>query len=245
MAAGTRFRTLSVAACLALAGTGQASEVCTEDAVIVFDGSGSMSEMGFNNLGEPRIFEARRAVRQVVPEIARMRRLGLVIYGPGAPETDSCDTVDTRFAPRWEADGLIISEIEALRPSGETPIADAVAQAAELLRYRERPGAIVLVTDGKETCGGAPCQLAAELAATGADLTVHVIGYKVRGDFFAWEGQPGDYADTESTARCLADATGGEYVGAESVDDLIAALRVTLGCNVYGALEPLPGARAE
>ncbi|SIS59931.1 Ca-activated chloride channel family protein [Roseivivax lentus] len=221
---------------IALAMPGAASELCTEDAMIVFDGSGSMAETGFNQLDEPRIFEARRAVREAVPGIAEARRLGLVIYGPGRTGEPgaSCQSVDTRFAPQWQAAAPIIAAVDRLLPAGDTPLTAAIAQAAEVLQYRERPGAIVLVTDGKETCGGTPCQLAAELAADAADLTVHVIGYKVRGDFFSWDSQGNQYEEAETVARCLADRTGGKYVSAETVGELVGALRATLGCNVYG-----------
>ena len=47
-----------------------------------------------------------------------------------------------------------------------------------------------------------------------------------------------------TVARCLADRTGGRYVRAETVDELIGALRVTLGCNVLGAL-PVQGRRLQ
>ncbi|QFS84211.1 von Willebrand factor type A domain protein [Roseivivax sp. THAF40] len=230
-------RAVALAASLGLSMPGWASELCTEDAMIVFDGSGSMAETGFNQIGKPRIFEARRAVREAVPGIAEARRLGLVIYGPGrAGEPGiSCKSVDIRFGPQWQAAAPIIDAVDGLAPAGDTPLTAAIATAADVLDYRDRPGAIVLVTDGKETCGGTPCLLAAELAADAADLTVHVIGYKVRGDFFSWESQNNQYEDAETVARCLADRTGGKYVSAETVSELVAALRVTLGCNVYGA----------
>ena len=62
---------------------GTPGQDCLRDAVVVFDGSGSMAEMGFNLLEEPRIFEAREAVHAAVPKIAAVRRLGLIVYGPG------------------------------------------------------------------------------------------------------------------------------------------------------------------
>jgi Ca-activated chloride channel family protein len=210
-----------------------AGERCTEDAMIVFDGSGSMAEIGFNQIGVPRISEARAALREALPGIAPSRRLGLVIYGPGGDRT--CGNISLRFTPQWDAAPRIVAEVEALRPAGGTPLTEAVRQAAEVLDWRNRPGAVVLVTDGKETCSGAPCQLAAEFAATAPGLTVHIIGYKVRGDHFGWEST--DYAEAVSVARCLAEGTGGQYVSAETVDELVAALRVTLGCNVLGALD--------
>lgn len=207
-----------------------AQETCTRDAMVVFDGSGSMAEMGFNLMDEPRIFDARRAVRTVMPQVAPSRRIGLVTYGFG--NSESCASVVVRFAPVPDAADRIISEIDRLNPAGETPLTDAIAEAARVLDYENSPGEIVLVTDGKETCGGAPCQLAADLAA-GADMVVHVIGFRVRGDHFAWPDQPQD--DMASpVARCLADGTGGMYVQAETLDDLIGALRQTLGCQVIG-----------
>ncbi|MEP4195570.1 MAG: vWA domain-containing protein [Aliishimia sp.] len=199
--------------------------------MIVFDGSGSMAEVGFNQIDEPRIFEAREAVRKAVPDIALHRKLGLIVYGPGG--ADECSGVDLRFGPIENAAPHIIEAVDALEPEGKTALTQAVLKAAQALDYRNKPSAIVLVTDGKETCGGTPCRLAAELRADGLDTTVHVIGFKVRGDFFAWSSQgQTDYSNAETVSRCLADDTGGSYVSAETVDDLVHALRVTLGCNV-------------
>ncbi|WP_419412246.1 vWA domain-containing protein [Primorskyibacter sp. 2E107] len=200
--------------------------------MIVFDGSGSMAEMGFNKIDVPRIIEAREALHSVLPQIAAMRRLGLVVYGPGGDA--ECKSTELHFGPRPDAARPISAAVDAIDPTGNTPLTEGVRLAAEALEYRTRAGAIVLVTDGDETCGGAPCQLAADLAAEGLDLTVHVIGFKVRSSHFRWDSE----RDTEavSNARCLADRTGGEYFSAESVQDLIGALRVTLGCNVFGAL---------
>lgn len=209
---------------------------CTEDAMIVFDGSGSMSEMGFNTLDEPRIFEARRAVRRAVPQITPYRRVGLLVYGPG--EGDSCSNIDLRFGPRTNAAEPIVGAIDALQPDGMTPLSASVAAAAEALDFRSRPGVVVLVTDGKETCGGTPCQLGEQLAAEGADLVVHVIGFKVRGDFFSWDS-PEQAGFVEGTvAECLALRTGGRYFPAETVDELAEALNSSLGCAVIGRLTP-------
>lgn len=215
-----------------------AGERCTEDAMIVFDGSGSMAEIGYNAIGTPRISEARTAVRSVLPGIADVRRLGLVLYGPGGNKM--CKSVDLRMTPQWNAAPRIVAEIEAMWPAGGTPLTEAVRAAAEALDYQSRSGTIVLVTDGDETCGGTPCQLAAELAADAPGLTVHVIGFKVRGKHFTWD--PDDDTRAISAARCMADYTGGEYVSAESLNELIGALRVTLGCNVLGGS---PGLRTK
>lgn len=208
-----------------------ATDVCTEDAMIVFDGSGSMAEMGFNDINEPRIFEARRAMADAIPQIAESRRLGLVVYGPNG--ADECSGLDLRFAPMADAAGAVIDAVNRLEPSGSTPLTQAVALAAQALDYQSQPAVIVLVTDGKETCGGKPCALATEIANDGIDTTVHVIGFKVRGSFFSWDRQTdNDYNVSESVARCLADGTGGTYTSAETLDELIDALRKSLGCQL-------------
>ena len=205
------------------------SNACDDDAMIVFDGSGSMAEMGYNDISEPRIFDARRAMQEVIPDIAKQRKLGLVVYGPGG--ADSCSGVDVRFAPIENAAPRILRDVNAVEPEGETPLTEAVKHAAELLQKDGDGGVVVLVTDGKETCQGAPCQLAAQLA--GENVTLHVIGFKVRGEYFSWETtKSNDYTDAEAPSRCLADRTGGVYVRAETLDELKAALRTTLGCNI-------------
>ncbi len=214
--------------CTALA-TPLAAQDCTEDAMIVFDGSGSMAEMGFNLLDEPRIVSARRAVAEAIPDIALHRRLGLIVYGPGGG--DQCAGIDLRFPPMAGAGLRIVDAVDALQPAGDTALTAAVELAAQALDYRARPGAIVLVTDGKETCGGAPCRLAARLAAEAQDLTIHVIGFKVRGAFFAWQSEgASDYTEGETASRCLADLTGGLFLDTETTEELEAAFRRTLGC---------------
>lgn len=207
--------------------------------MIVFDGSGSMSEMGFNNLDEPRIFQARRAMRDSMPWIAKFRRIGLIIYGPGSGE--SCENIDLRFGPTPNAADLVINDVENLEPDGMTALSASVRQAAETLNYRERPAVVVLVTDGKETCGGTPCALTDQLVDEAQDLTIHVIGFKVRADFFSWDNpEQTDSQRVQATtvAECMSEKTGGKYVSAETVQELSAALEGTLGCQVIGQLQP-------
>lgn len=204
---------------------------CATDAMIVFDGSGSMAEMGFNDINEPRIFEARRAMADAIPRIAQDRRLGLVIYGPNG--ADECSGLDLRFAPMADAAERVLTDVNALEPTGSTPLTEAVKLAAETLDYKTKPAMVVLVTDGKETCGGQPCALAADLADVGMDTIVHVIGFKVRASFFSWDREVnGSEAKVDSVSRCLADRTGGTYTSAETLEQLIAALNKTLGCQL-------------
>jgi len=58
---------------------------CNEDAMIVFDASGSMAGNVGQGIGTtiPRIDEARHALAEVLPSATRFRRVGLITYGPG------------------------------------------------------------------------------------------------------------------------------------------------------------------
>ena len=209
---------------------------CSTDAMLVFDGSASMNELSFDIQQATRIVEARQALRNAMPDIAPYRRVGLLVYGPG--DLDACSNIDLRFGPIEQAATPIIDAVEDLVPKGLTPLAASVQQAAEALDYRRAPGIVVLVTDGNETCGGRPCALGDALAQEAADLTVHVIGFKVIVDFFSWDNpEQQSYEDGNTVAKCLADRTGGIYVSTETVDELADALRVTMGCALIGRVD--------
>lgn len=207
---------------------------CTDDAIVVFDGSASMAETPEGLGGDARIILARDAMHRVMPEIALSRRLGLVTYGPGSQQK-SCDNVTLRFPPIPDAAPRIKSAVDALEPDGNTPLTAAVRSAAEALEFTERPGVVVLVTDGRETCGGSPCALGAQLAAEGVDMTVHVIGFQLQPDS---SGHPSFRPDNAIyKADCLAEKTGGRTLTTETVEELVAALRETLACPVFSRLE--------
>lgn len=229
---------LAAALCAALiAQSARASDSCASDAMLVFDGSASMAEYGTRGAATPRIAEARQAVARAMPMIAPFRRVGLITYGPGGPSglVGACSGIALRFAPAPDAGQRVLDDIQILSPAGLTPLTEAVAQAAEVLNFRAKPGLIVLVTDGNETCGGSPCQLAAELSAAARDLTVHVIGFHVRASDYAHNDKAGDGA---TAAECLAALTGGTYAHADSVETLAAALQRTLGCEQVSRLLP-------
>ncbi len=207
----------------------QAAADCARDAMLVFDGSGSMGELGHDPTAPTRIEDARRAVRAAMPDIAPYRRVGLLTYGPGGAH--ACSGIDLRFGPRADSGPAVVAGIDALQPGGLTPLAASVAAAADVLGDE---GIVVLVTDGNETCGGTPCALGTALAARRPGLTVHVIGFRVVYDPFSWNSPEAQELDGETVAQCLPDATGGLFVSTETVNELADALRVTLGCMVVG-----------
>jgi Ca-activated chloride channel family protein len=211
----------------ALAAEDKERNPCNEDAMLVFDASGSMA----GNLNQgiattiPRIDEVRAALKEVLPTITRFRRVGLITYGPGPYQ--QCN-VQLALKPTPDAASRIMQEVNALSPAGKTPLTEAVEQAAEVLEYREKPGLIVVLTDGEETCGGSPCDLGKQLQANAAQLTVHVIGFRMKD--FSWTGE-----QSILDVKCLAEQTGGLYISTNVRQELIDALEKTLGCPMLSA----------
>ncbi|ODS01340.1 hypothetical protein AUC68_00270 [Methyloceanibacter methanicus] len=189
---------------------------CTEDAMIVFDASGSMAGSLAEGIGAKirRIDEVRKALAQALPRVTHFRKIGLITYGPG-PYQQCNVTLDLR--PTADAAQPILQTVGGLNPSGKTPLTEAVEQAAEVLDYKAKPGIVVVLTDGEETCGGAPCDLGEKLNREGTRLTVHVIGFRMTA---FWTG-----AQSALDVQCLAKETGGLYIATNSQDELVRASR--------------------
>ena len=198
--------------------------------MIVFDASGSMS--GNQVLGIPnsraRIDEVRAALAQVLPTAAAHRRIGLITYGPGP--YNQCN-VKLDLKPTPDAAKVIMRAVDRLVPSGKTPLTSAVERAAEVLNYQKKPGVIVLVTDGEETCGRSPCALAKQLRLTADQLTVHVIAFRYDG--FSWTG-----GNAVMDLMCLANENKGVYAKANSEEELVEALSKTLDCPMISEAKP-------
>jgi len=196
---------------------------CNQDAMIVFDASGSMAGVVGGGIATSvtRIDEVRSALAAVLPSATRFRRVGLITYGPGPYM--QCN-VHLDLTPTVNAAEAIMSVVNALTPAGKTPLTSAVAQAADVLDYRAKPGLIVVITDGEETCGGSPCALAKQLHDAAEQLTIHIISYRIKG--FSWTGE------SVLDMMCLAEQNNGLFISADSKQELIEALEKTLDCPI-------------
>jgi Ca-activated chloride channel family protein len=185
---------------------------CQENAMLVFDASGSMS-VAPN--GERKIDTARNAAADVLPDVTRFRATGLVTYG-GSPGP-TCGGVSLKIPPVRDSGGLILGELALLEPSGQTPLSEAVWLAAQTLQNQHTPGIIVLVTDGLENCGHDACALAQKIKTLVPKVRVHVIGFHLN-------------SLAEGHVSCLAKTTDGTYTAADTLDALRDALKKTLTC---------------
>jgi Ca-activated chloride channel family protein len=208
------------------AATDEQKPSCVDDAMLVFDASGSMAATDFPEGAPSRMDRVRQALVKVLPAASQTRRLGLMVYGPG-PNSNSCNNVDLRLPPTPNAGRRIMQEVERLRPAGRTALTSSVRQAAEILQSEHKPAVVVVLTDGQDTCGGDACRLARKLKTLQPAITVHVIGYRL----LSLSGAALPFVE-----RCLADETGGIYATAETTEQLAAVLSETLGCPAVTSL---------
>jgi hypothetical protein len=137
-------------------------------------------------------------------------RVTFVIYGHDRDL--NCQAVQvTRGLSELDSAGKLelASAIAGLRPVGGTPIALALDVAGKELARNDAPCGLVLLTDGKETCGGNPAEVAATLASKlRLNYGVNVIGFDVQND---------ERASLEEIAR----AGKGKYYNAQTAAELV------------------------
>ena len=146
--------------------------------------------------------------------------LALRAYGnSSASESNNCAD-STLLVPFRDGNRAFIRQaIASLRPTGQTPIAYALNQAARDFEGLLNEKTIILVSDGIESCGGNPVQAASSLKEQG--IVVHLIGFGL-----------GSAADEDTASlRAVANASGGRYVTASNAAELEAALAETVATS--------------
>ena len=182
--------------------------------MVVLDSSGSMINNDAG--GQTRIDAAKDAARTFIDEVGDSADLGLVTYGGNTGETDAdreagCRDITLVTAPGDDTADDMLDHIDSLEPRGFTPIGDSLIEAADALP--SQGGAIVLVSDGIDTCAPPPvCEVAADLADRGVDIVINTVGFNVD-------------AAARAELQCIADAAGGTYADATDADTLAEELK--------------------
>jgi Ca-activated chloride channel homolog len=180
----------------------------TENArmVLILDASGSM----WGRIdGKPKIEIAKTVLDGLIDALPGNFQTGLMAYGHH--RKGDCKDIEMVVPVGPHNAKAMKAKIQAISPKGKTPLGASVMQAAKALRYTEERATVVLISDGLETCDMDPCELAAELAKTGVDFTVHVIGFDIT-------------KEEQEQLRCLADKTGGLFLAAANAAQLRDAL---------------------
>jgi hypothetical protein len=182
-----------------------------EAIAVILDCSGSMSAPTTER--EPKMVAAKRVVSTLLRQLPSTLDVTFVIYGHDAKL--SCEAVKiVRPLGPYDGDAKqeLISFVQTLKPTGQTPIALALKTTGDELAKTKKRSQIILVTDGMETCGGDPAAEAKDLFRRLNFQSVEVVGVDVS-------------AKEAAGVRTIADAGKGSFINAKNAKELGAAFQ--------------------
>jgi Ca-activated chloride channel family protein len=175
--------------------------------LLIMDSTGSMDE-SLPNSSQTKMEAAKIAAADFVDSTGG--EIGMMVFADcdsGGDYTRGGIQVVENFTTNKAS---LKEKISKLTPEGNTAIAKALQEGSDYLTVTRGKGTIIIITDGEETCGGDPVELAGQIYQNGTGR-IHVIGFLL-----------GDSA--EKKARAIAVAGGGNYYGANDVGSLTSAL---------------------
>ena len=180
--------------------------------VIIFDASGSMA-MSMDATPEEimrwmqdkpvpgidreprRITLAHQSAKHIIDDVPNDMDISLIAAA-------NCHQVSATpaFLPEQRAE--LKKLIDKIQPVGKTALAEALEEAGKRVNGVDRDAIILLVTDGEETCGGSPCDVALELKKRKPRLQVNVV----------------DIMNT-GAGNCIASNTGGKVFAVNNTQE--------------------------
>lgn len=175
--------------------------VAAKPVLIIVDASGSMSGQ--------KIEDAKSAAISVVN--GATDEVALMVYTDCDPDGDPSSGAISVWQGFTTDKQALISKIQQIASESSTPIADAIKEGAAYIRSTKGSGAIVILTDGEETCGGDPVQAATDARASGVDV-INVVGFQLD-------------QSAQSQMQSVSSAGGGRYYNASDAAQLNQALQ--------------------
>ncbi len=198
----------------------EASEVT--DLVLIVDYSGSMNAKMKD--GAAKVASAKKCVGDLIDKLPNDLNVGLVIYGTNKKR--GCEDIDVAqpLGPINKA-GLK-AKITGFNATGMTPIAASLTKAGEELKKAKGGSAIVLVTDGAESCHGDPAGVAAKLAAEfGMKFGINVIGFGIE-------------SKEKAELASIAEKGRGKLLTVENASELASALQKVVAVKIAPTPSP-------
>ncbi len=184
--------------------------------VFILDASGSMLERVD---GRPKVEIAKEVISRLVGELPPGIQVALRAYGHRYPESDkarSCEDIQLLTSLSAGSSREIAAQLQSIQPRGWTPIARSLEDAGQgMAGLVQSINNIVLVSDGKETCGGKPAEVAQKLKEGPGKLTVHTVGFAID-------------EDARKELGDIANASGGTYNEAKDAQGLMDAVGLAL-----------------
>jgi hypothetical protein len=194
-----------------------ADQNAPENIMIILDSSYSMSEPIGGGGGENKMMAAKRTVLEVLRNVPPSTRVGFRIYGNSANQFNSCSATEVLVPLGMNNRHLIAAKMIGVHPTGATPISYSITRSlAEDFNTVRGKRTIILISDGMETCGEDPCDVAVRMQQMGANVKISVVGLGLQ-----------DYAANKQL-RCVALATKGQFYSANTAAELANSLNKAL-----------------
>lgn len=171
-----------IAAMKRLAKGGRKTNVEISNLAIVLDCSGSMAENTSD--GRVKMDVAKEVVTDLVRRIPDGLHVTFIIYGHDLQlGCRGVRVVRGLSSITPSAKSTLIKQIATLKPASKTPIALSLKTAYAELAKRDKECGLILISDGKETCGGDPQAEVKRLVADhDCQFGVNVVGFDVDAD---------------------------------------------------------------
>ncbi len=182
--------------------------------VLVIDASLSMQATDVN---PTRLDAAKEAAVDFVTQLPEKYNVSVVSMAGTAAV----------LVPPTTAHNTVENAIRSIQLQDSTAIGEGIATALSALRQAPKdpkdpdavaPGAIVLLTDGKNTVGRAPLQAAGEARA--AEVPIYTIAYGTENGYVELEGKREPVPVDHEAMQEIAELTGGRYFAAATADEL-------------------------
>jgi hypothetical protein len=143
---------------------------------LILDASGSMLQ---RIAGTRRIAIAKAVLSEAVTKhIPAGTPVALRVFGHKEPDACRSDLEIPLSPLNPVVAAKVIDGIQAMNLA-RTPIADSLAAVATDVKNSPGSVAIVLVTDGEETCDGDPAKVIESLQAQGIDVNLNIVGFAI------------------------------------------------------------------
>jgi hypothetical protein len=200
--------------------------------LLILDASYSMGER--LDEGQTKMAVAKRAILDTLARLPASTIIGLRVYGLSANPLTACSA--SRFVVPFGVNNraVIANYLLGLRPTGETPISFSLREALQSdFAGRQGPKAVILVTDGMETCDADPCRVAVQLVRNGSQVKIHTIALGLARDY-----------DALRQLKCISAATYGRFYSANTYAELAKGLansievRTSVGAQIIQKPKP-------
>ncbi|MGC4108253.1 MAG: VWA domain-containing protein [Thermomicrobiales bacterium] len=195
----------------------------TVNVELIVDASGSMGAA--TDTSTLRIDAAKQVLNEVISAIPDVNgvNVGLRVYGQGGNNTEagraeSCQSTELLVPMDGVNATALKAQVDAIQPVGWTPLGLALQEAAKDFTEPASDSvvnAIVMVTDGLETCDADPVAIAKQLHDSDKGIITHVIGF-------------GTTPEEQTILNGIAKAGEGELLGSNNAGQLMDALFIIL-----------------